>query len=821
MFSPIDGIFHSIAGRLYAALGILCAVLLATNAATIVYSDSVAAGAGAIAHQGIDGVRVADNFDELLDAYRRAVTGQVEAHASNPTKIWTGLAVREQDLTEVLTTLQSARLLSADLQNRMIAHVAKLRLLAHAALELAVSSQDSASAADATDHFLASVNEVEEDVLAWKAQMRETMATELTTMSMRASHMHKLYVAATAVTCLIGFTTVLVSRGVLRRLGMLTRSMLSLAAGDIDTAVPFDNDKNEVGQLANALKVFRDNARRIIASEANLSAALESMVEAIVIFSEDGGIVLHNRHYGELLGGPGSDYTGMTMAEISYRLVTERAWPAETIGELQEKLAKIREDSSTETFDVDVSQRRSYRITATAMPNGKLLVSMEDISERRASADRIFHLANHDILTGLPNRAAFQEKLELAVDNAVTEHGFAVTLLLCDLDHFKEVNDTYGHLAGDELLQQVGSRIRATMRKTDILARLGGDEFAIIHLSGSEPQEAEALAGRVVAALKQPFEIHAGKVCVGVSIGIACAPLNAASPVELLKHADLALYAAKQAGRDMFVLYDTGMAEQYAERRALEEEMRLALEAGAFCLHYQPQVDLRSRRIIGFEALARWSHPTRGMVPPDVFIPVAEQCGLIVRLGEWVLRRACSDAVTWDGEISIAVNVASQQFRHEGFVDMVLSVLRETGLAPQRLELEITETAMLNDGEQMLSVLNRLREAGVRLSLDDFGTGYSALNYLQKFPFDKIKIDQSFVQGVGHSAESDAIVRAVVNLGLNLRIKTLAEGVETEDQACWVFDESCGEAQGYLFGRAVPASEVGKLLAEAPERLAA
>jgi predicted signal transduction protein with EAL and GGDEF domain len=350
------------------------------------------------------------------------------------------------------------------------------------------------------------------------------------------------------------------------------------------------------------------------------------------------------------------------------------------------------------------------------------------------------------------------------------------------------------------------------MRKTDILARLGGDEFAIICLSYTEQQEVNALAERIVEALREPFDINGDMVRVGVSIGLANAPADATCSAELMTRADLALYAAKYGGRNMFTVYDASMAEKLEERRALEVEIRRALDAGGFAVHYQPQVDLKTRRIIGFEALARWNHPERGFIAPGAFIPVAEETGLILELGEWVLRKACADAATWGGDTTVAVNVAAQQFNEANFVAIVRRALHDSGLPPERLELEVTETAMLNDSEKMLAVLHGLRSIGIRLSMDDFGTGYSALNYLQKFPFDKLKIDRSFVRELGGKGESEAIVRAVVGLGANLGITIIAEGIETEAQAKILLGTACDEAQGYLFSHAIAVDDVRELL---------
>ncbi|HYZ22252.1 MAG TPA: EAL domain-containing protein [Rhodopila sp.] len=650
-------------------------------------------------------------------------------------------------------------------------------------------------------------------VTEWKTQMREATAAALEIMNARANLMQRLQLMLIAIGCMIGTMAVLISRGILSRLRRLTGAMLSLAGGDLETEIPYRGDHDELGRLADALDVFRDNASRVRANEVNLSGAFENMVEAILMFSPDWVAVLHNQNAVRMFGLPCRDCRGMTAPEMLEHLQTQ-GWPGDIIKELEERLAGIQGREKGEAFDISLPDGRSFTVTAAVLPNRHLLVSMEDTSERRASAARIAHLAHHDMLTELPNRAMFQERLSAAVDDALGDGGLGVALLVCDLDRFKEVNDTYGHPAGDELLCQAAQRMRDTMRKTDVLARLGGDEFAIVHLIGGDPEEAYSVADRIVSTLTQPFEIQGNKVCIGVSVGIARAPVDATNLTDLMKRADLALYAAKQGGRNRFVVYDASMAERLEERRIIAIEIRKALESDGFHLSYQPQVDLRTRQILGFEALARWTHPVRGPIGPATFIPIAEESGLITQLGEWALRTACREAAGWGGDIRVSVNVSPQQLHEEGFVDTVRSVLRETGLPAGRLELEVTETAMLNDGERMMAVLEDLRALGVHLALDDFGTGYSALSYLQKFPFDKIKIDQSFVRQLGDKDESDAIVRAVAGLGANLGIRTIAEGIETEDQAERILGASCDEGQGYLFSRPVPASAVHKMLAE-------
>jgi predicted signal transduction protein with EAL and GGDEF domain len=355
--------------------------------------------------------------------------------------------------------------------------------------------------------------------------------------------------------------------------------------------------------------------------------------------------------------------------------------------------------------------------------------------------------------------------------------------------------------------------MRATMRRDDILARLGGDEFAFVQMVTQYPREADSLAARVIEVLSRPFDVHGHTVSVGVSIGIATAPADATDAADLMKHADTALYVSKQRGRGQATMYRPEMSQGLRERHELAADLRRAFGRGEFVVLYQPIVDLPTRHVAGFEALVRWVHPTRGEVLPGAFIQIAEECGLLVQLGEWILRTACEDAASWDAEIRVAVNIALQQFETPGFFGLVRSALADAGLPADRLELEITERVMLNEGEHVRSVLQDLRAFGVHISLDDFGTGYSSLNHLQSFPIDKIKIDRSFIGSLGIAAEADAIVRAVVNLGATLGLRTLAEGIETQDQADRMLAARCHQGQGYLFGRPVPAGEVADAVA--------
>ena len=424
-------------------------------------------------------------------------------------------------------------------------------------------------------------------------------------------------------------------------------------------------------------------------------------------------------------------------------------------------------------------------------------------------AHRAGHMAVHDNLTGLPNRVLLNERLEAALSRAKRDE--LVVAHIIDLDHFKHVNDTLGHPIGDRLLETVAKRLRALLRETDTVARMGGDEFAILQAPVLSIADAESLARRVIDAVSQPYEIEGHQVVIGVSIGIAFGPRDAASPERLMRNADLALYEAKGAGRGTFRFFEADMDAQMQARRTLENNLRAALASGDFELYYQPIVNLSTNAISGFEALIRWNHPEKGIVKPEAFIPLAEEIGLIVPIGEWALREACRTAVRWPDHLKIAVNVSSAQFRHPGLVQAVMGALSSSGLPAHRLELEVTESAHLVESQPTLTVLHGLRDLGVCIATDDFGTGYSSLSYLQVFPFDKIKIDCSFVRNINESNASLNIVRAVVVLAKGLGIPATAEGVENEAQLDSIRSEGCTEMQGFLLSEPLPAQEIERL----------
>jgi diguanylate cyclase len=444
------------------------------------------------------------------------------------------------------------------------------------------------------------------------------------------------------------------------------------------------------------------------------------------------------------------------------------------------------------------------------------VVAVRDVTERKRSEERIQFLAHHDALTRLPNRVLFRDRLERALARA-NRSGETLAVLSLDLDRFKEINDCLGHPTGDDLLVAVAERLSSCLREVDTVARLGGDEFAIIQIGSRQPEGAATLARRVLDALAPPFDLGEHHCTTGASIGIAITPDGGDDPDRLLKNSDIALYRAKAETRSGFVFFEEEMNAGLQTRRALEQTLRRALDFNEFELHYQPQVDLETRATVGFEALLRWRHPDGHLVSPAEFVPVAEETGLILRLGAWVLRQACEQAVRWPGQPKIAVNLSPVQFKHGDLVALVADALAESGLEPGRLELEITESVILHDTDATLVTLQRLKALGVHIAMDDFGTGYSSLSHLRKFPFNRIKIDRSFIQDVVDNTGDAAIVRAVIDLGRSLGMSVTAEGVETEHQLEYLTAESCNQAQGYHLGRPVAMNALTEtLFAEEP-----
>ena len=471
--------------------------------------------------------------------------------------------------------------------------------------------------------------------------------------------------------------------------------------------------------------------------------------------------------------------------------------------DLAQGLAQDRFDQVQTSPDGD----RTIAVSRRIMSGGGSVVILEDVTESKRAQERITHLAKYDDLTGLANRNQFRERINgmLAAMHKRKNH---VAIHLIDLDRFKTINDTLGHPIGDKLLKEVASRLKTVIRPGDMITRFGGDEFVVLQIGTERYQDAKWLAERLARTLKDPFDIDGHRIDIGASIGIAMAPMDGVDADQLLKKADMALYAAKNGGGGDHRFFALEMEEAAQERRALELDLREALTSEQFDLYFQPLVDLRSGRVTTCEALMRWRHPRRGMVPPSIFIPIAEETGLIITLGEWALQRACYEAAKWPKSVKVAVNLSPVQFRDRGLALQVVSALAKSGLPAQRLELEVTERLLLEDSDGTLTVMEQLKNLGVSISLDDFGTGYSSLNYLRKFPFQKIKIDQSFIAGLGEERDAQAIIGAVAGLGASLDKTVVAEGIETEEQLKQVTMHGCHEGQGHFFGEPMPADVI-------------
>ena len=458
----------------------------------------------------------------------------------------------------------------------------------------------------------------------------------------------------------------------------------------------------------------------------------------------------------------------------------------------------------------NLEQRITQRTKELVSTNERL---RDEIAQRERSEAQTHYIAHHDVLTGLGNRVLFQQQLNEALER-VRRSGDSLAILFVDLDGFKGINDSLGHSIGDGLLKCIADRLRDCVRETDFVARLGGDEFAIVQTGKEQPKGAAALASRMIEVIAAPCLVEGHQLLAGASIGIAVASPDQLDPEVLLRNADLAMYRSKSDGRGVYRFFEPEMDARAQARRVLEVELRRALRENAFELYYQPLFNLGENRVTGLEALLRWQHPQRGLVSPNEFIPLAEEIGLIVPLGEWVLRQACADAAKWPEDISVTVNLSPVQFRYDGLVKVVAEALVDTGLRPGRLELEITESVLLDKTNSNFATLNVLHDLGVRISLDDFGTGYSSLSYLRTFRFNRIKFDQSFIRDLSGHGGTQAIVRAIADIGVSFGIATTAEGVETEEQMRYLQQEGYTEAQGYLFGEPCPASAIRHLLSE-------
>lgn len=543
-----------------------------------------------------------------------------------------------------------------------------------------------------------------------------------------------------------------------------------------------------------------------------LSEVLESLPQGVAMFSPSGHLVFRNSRYLKTYGfTPDEVRPGLSLRQMSMLRSKTGSQSAKARRRCQEVLRAMQQGRVLSGYNA-LPDGRTIHYINTPIPSGGWIVTHEDVTSQRQAEARIEHLAAHDFLTNLPNRITLEQHLERALQ--FNSRRNLVGVMFMDLDHFKAINDTLGHAAGDELLKKVAARLLGSIRNTDLVARFGGDEFVIVASGLAEPAEAAALATRFREMVAEPFYLMDNQVTVDTSIGIALYPQHGSGVETLIKNADLALYHAKRGGRGTCRFFEHDMDVRMLERRGLERELRAALANGEFEIHYQPLLNLDNDRITSCEALLRWNNPARGSVSPHTFMAIAEEIGLIGTIGEWVIRTACAEAAKWPDDVTVAVNVSPVQFRGHQLLQTVTGALAASGMRANRLEIEITEEVLLEQTEETLATLRQLQGLGVRIAMDDFGTGYSSLSYLQKFPFDKIKIDRTFISRLATEDESSTIVRAVTAIAGSFHMVTTAEGVETEDQRMLASALGCTEMQGFLFSEPRPAAEIAALLRE-------
>ncbi len=804
--------------RLY-GVGMLALIAVAALVgASIHFARITGEGAETLHQRGLVGVVHAAKLELLLEKHRRIIeTAPAETGRGRP-QSERGLASEIAREIEALLAVPSERfghVIAAELPALFGESTQVLTLVARGAHDQAF---------EAMQRYVVAANAM--NGLVRDYQQRQLAAADAEAVQLAASGralIDWVLWAGCLALLLIGPLSLFTIRRIAERLRGLTQAMIRLARNDTRVTITWAGDADEVGVMARAVDVFKHNAITLLEHKAELQElnhwfdiALNNMARGLSMFDANRRLVFCNGHYARMYALPAELVRpGTHLSEIrKFRATLGDASPpaagdAGKVATVFSDMDRLLASRQPGTYNRDLPDGRIILISHEPLPSGGWVSIHEDVTRQRRADERIAELAHSDMLTGLANRVRFQDALDETFAQPRDRGGFA--LLCLDLDHFKDVNDTLGHPVGDALLQAVARRLREQTRPADIVARLGGDEFAIIQSHVETAEQAEALAGRLIEALCQPYDVQGNQLDISVSIGIAMGWHDGANAKALMKNADLALYGAKAAGRGAFRLFESEMERRVNARRGLELDLRVALAEDQLELYYQPIVRLHDQSVSGCEALVRWRHPVRGMISPADFIPVAEQCGLIVPLGTWALYEAVKTAATWPDHIRVSVNLSARQFTGSDLVEVATAALAASRLPAHRLELEVTETLLLEDDPRILETLHRLRGLGISISLDDFGTGYSSLSYLRRFPFDKIKIDQTFVRDLSARDDCVAIVRAVAALAQSLKMRTVAEGVETTDHLQRVRAAGCDEVQGYLFSRPVPARDVEPL----------
>ncbi len=804
---------YGIAAKLYLLTAIALAALLVLATASIHFANQTGFAAERLYREGVVGIQAVAQLEVLFEQHRALITAApAQLDRSRIQKSRQAVeALNARIGASVQTQLSRSDATREILLQQIAAQVPKLSQAGDRVLMLADNfAQDKALEVSEGDYAQAA-NIIQGALEGRYQEEIRTVDREVNRLSQASSGM-MLWVVASALVAfvLIGPVTLWAKHRILSRLGKITAVMHRLCNNELGVDVPYTKALDEMGDIARTIEVFKGNAIALRLTHLQLDAALNNMLRGLCMLDAQHRLVLCNDRFLEIFRLSRESVTpSISLSGLIQCIASANGFPEGAAEQFHKSYLERIFVNGSDSYQQECPDGRIIAVSRRELPDGSWVDTHEDITERRRAEKQIAYMAEYDTLTDLPNRNLFQRTLTEALETATTDQ---LAIFCLDLDGFKAVNDMFGHAVGDELLEQVARRLECCVGDQGMVARLGGDEFAILQRGREQPNGANALALIVTEALNAPYDLAGNQAVVGASIGIAISPDDASLSDELLKCADMALYGAKADGRGACRFFEPEMNAKVKARRRLEVDLRAAIAEKQFEMFYQPIVSVSSNEVNAFEALIRWRHPDRGMVSPAEFISVAEETGLIIPLGEWILRQVCADALSWPRHIRVAINLSPVQFRSLDLVQTVFSALAATHLEPDRLELEITETALLHDNEAVLEKLHQLKSYGVQISMDDFGTGYSSLSYLRSFPFDKIKIDQSFVRELGKREDSLAIIRAVVGLGRNLGMTTTAEGVETNDQLRVLTQEHCDEAQGYLFSPAVPLKETHRLL---------
>ena len=798
-----------IGARLYSLAGLALATVAVLSAAALHFVSRAGETAVDIRHRVQTEIMQVNEFELLLERHRRIVeSAPVELDRDKIAE----MAHRAHDVIDEMSNNapKAGENGVAPLSDRLV----DLAKEGERALELAANYAQ-AAAIEQVEAYVKIARAIQSEITRYKAEQLTRIDRDVAGLMASGTVLtHWVALGSLAALVLIGPFSLMVTRQIVRRLAGMTKTMLRLAANDTSVHVSGTRYPDELGDMARAMGVFKANAIALLAKQGEIETlnqrfefALDNMSRGLSMFDREQRLIVCNSRYRELYRLPAQlVQQGTKFDEIlAARIAAGTGRIGETVGgtrlswpfDRPERAGK----SEVIALSHDLSDGRTIQIAYQPLAGGGWVALHEDVTQARLQDARIERLAHFDSVTGIANRYSFKERLDQAFAEITAGGAFAVHWI--DLDRFKEVNDTFGHPAGDALLAQVAARLANAVRDEDFVARLGGDEFAVVQKNTHDEAEADPLARRLIKVLSDPYMVGSQRMEIGASIGVVIAPAHGDTAADLIRNADIALYHAKALGRGCHVMFQAALIEELQARRGLEADLLEALRMGGFDMHYQPILDLGRGEVVVCEALMRWTHPVRGSVSPAVFIPLAEEIGAICELGAFALLRACNDAIAWDSGIKVAVNLSAVQFADGGLLQTVIDVLNQTGLHPGRLELEITETVLMADDAATIETLERLRALGISIALDDFGTGFSSLNYLRRFPFDKIKIDQSFIRDLPSRVECVAIVRAISELAKTLGMETVAEGVETSDHLQRVTVAGCNAVQGYLISRPV------------------